>query len=77
MKHASFMYVHRQLVKLAIVKANVEQSNVDVEKCFFFVLPNVIHNEMLVKICMSSLNNFFCEIFCEKKHIKNLFYFLK
>ena len=30
------MYVHRQLVKLAIVKANVEQSNVDVEKLFCF-----------------------------------------
>ena len=61
-------YVHRQLVKLAIVKANVEQSNVDVEKWFFFVLPNVIQNEVLVKICMSSLNDFFCETFFEKIH---------
>ena len=67
------MYVHRQLVKLTTVKASVEQSNVDVEKWVFFVLPNVVQNEVLVKICMSSLNDFLYETFCEK-NIKNFLF---
>ena len=43
------MYVYPQLVKLAIVTASVEESNVNAEKWFLVVLPNVIQNEVLVK----------------------------
>ena len=32
-------------------------------KMIVFVLPNVIQNEVLVKICMNSSNDYFCEIF--------------